>query len=591
MEDASLYQVAILIDQLKHEETGMRVAASRELVMIAKALGPERTRDELIPFLNDSMGDEDEVLQEIAEKLGDLLDYIGGPQFAYLLLAPLEQLAAIEESTVREMAVASAERVAAVLPENHITEYLAPCALKLVSKEWFTCRNSAATLIPIAYGRCCSEASTANLLVTSFVKLCGDDTPMVRREAATKLAKMVHIESKASENGQLLESSPLMHVFLQLADDEQDSVRIQAVPNCIEFAKILPHLVKNKLLSIIKSRAQDRSWRIRWSLATHIHEVVEVFSDSDDSLNELQVIFGQLLQDTEAEVRATAASKFTKVCDFFSLNKIVPKLMDDAKRLVMDTSEHVRTSLAEDLQYISPKLGRDGTVEHLLPILLILLRDECSDVRLAIVSNLQPVHEVIGIDLLNQSLLPAITGLAADTQWRVRLSILEKVPDIAEQLGSDVFQNQFDNQLVNWLSDSVYSVRRAASDVLLKLSKHFGEDWTKMFLISKLVSLLKSTNYLHRVTALYGIQTLASVLSSETVETQLLPQVLLSLKDNIPNVRIIAARVATTLYWNGQVDSVDVKDNIMSVLKSAAEDDADRDVRYFANSGTVPPGK
>lgn len=46
-----MYQIAVLIDQLKHDDVHFRVNASASLARIALALGPERARDELIPFL------------------------------------------------------------------------------------------------------------------------------------------------------------------------------------------------------------------------------------------------------------------------------------------------------------------------------------------------------------------------------------------------------------------------------------------------------------------------------------------------------------------------------------------------------------
>lgn len=46
-----LYTVALLIDELKHEDVQYRLNAMKNLVVIAKALGPERTRNELLPFL------------------------------------------------------------------------------------------------------------------------------------------------------------------------------------------------------------------------------------------------------------------------------------------------------------------------------------------------------------------------------------------------------------------------------------------------------------------------------------------------------------------------------------------------------------
>ena len=51
MDEQDLYPIAVLIDELKHDDVSVRLAAIRRLSTIALALGPERTRDELIPFL------------------------------------------------------------------------------------------------------------------------------------------------------------------------------------------------------------------------------------------------------------------------------------------------------------------------------------------------------------------------------------------------------------------------------------------------------------------------------------------------------------------------------------------------------------
>jgi len=84
------------------------------------ALGAERTREELIPFLDgivhslfngkswmliystESVEDEDEVLTALSDELGGFVEYVGGPEYGHVLLSPLENLAAIEEPLVRE---------------------------------------------------------------------------------------------------------------------------------------------------------------------------------------------------------------------------------------------------------------------------------------------------------------------------------------------------------------------------------------------------------------------------------------------------------------------------------------------------------
>lgn len=50
----------------------------------------------------ESVEDEDEVLTALSEELGGLVEHVGGPEHAHVLLSPLENLAAIEEPLVRE---------------------------------------------------------------------------------------------------------------------------------------------------------------------------------------------------------------------------------------------------------------------------------------------------------------------------------------------------------------------------------------------------------------------------------------------------------------------------------------------------------
>ena len=56
----------------------MRLNSIKKLSTIALALGVERTRSELIPFLTDTIYDEDEVLLALAEQLGTFTPLVGG---------------------------------------------------------------------------------------------------------------------------------------------------------------------------------------------------------------------------------------------------------------------------------------------------------------------------------------------------------------------------------------------------------------------------------------------------------------------------------------------------------------------------------
>lgn len=98
-----LYPIAILMDELKSDDTQLRLNAIHRLSTIALALGHQRAREDLIPFLQDNLDDEDEVLLALADELGKgFEEYIGGPEYAHLLLAPLASLAEVEETLVRD---------------------------------------------------------------------------------------------------------------------------------------------------------------------------------------------------------------------------------------------------------------------------------------------------------------------------------------------------------------------------------------------------------------------------------------------------------------------------------------------------------
>lgn len=68
----------------------LRLNSIKKLSTIALALGVERTRSELIPFLTETIYDEDEVLLALAEQLGTFTPLVGGPEFVHCLLVRID---------------------------------------------------------------------------------------------------------------------------------------------------------------------------------------------------------------------------------------------------------------------------------------------------------------------------------------------------------------------------------------------------------------------------------------------------------------------------------------------------------------------
>jgi len=227
---------------------------------------------------------------------------------------------------------------------------------------------------------------------------------------------------------------------------------------------------------------------------------------------------------------------------------------------------------------LAPIFGKETTIEH-LDLFLHLLKDEYPDVRLNVISKLDAVNKVIGIDLLSQSLLPAIVELAEDKQWRVRLAIIEYIPLLATQLGVEFFNEKLSNLCMTWLGDSVYSVRDAATSNLKKLTEVFGIEWAQNNIVPKVLSLYIHPNYLYRMTTLFAISVLSSVVEVETIHRCMLPLVIRMAADVVPNIRFNVARTLSTLV--PRLDPIIVESRVKPCLKMLSEDQ-DRDVKFFA---------
>ncbi|KAF9456375.1 armadillo-type protein [Collybia nuda] len=569
--------IAILMDELRSEDVQLRLNAIHSLPTIALALGPDRAREELIPFLQDSVDDEDEVLLALAEELGrNFEEYVGGKEFAHTLLGPLENLSAVEETLVRDKAAESIAKIAIILSQAQVEEYYIPLLKRLSQGEWFTSRTSSAALYPAVYAKV--SPNIQDDLRKGFAALGSDDTPMVRRAAAKWLGPLL---GPFAQQHLLSDGLP---IYRRLQSDDQDSVRLLTVEDLIILAQRLsPAEVKEQLLKQIRHSIGDKSWRVRYMAANHFNELAEAVG-VELVREELIGQYVQLLKDNEAEVRTAAAGQIPGFSKLLDKEVILARIVPCVRDLSQDSSQHVRAALANQISGLAPLLSKEPTIEHLLPLFLHLLKDDFPEVRLNIISKLETVNSVIGIEFLSESLLPAIVELAEDKSWRVRQAIIEYIPLLANQLGKPFFDEQLGNLCMSWLGDTVYSIREAATINLKKLTEVFGVEWARIAIVPKVMGMGQHPNYLFRMTTVQAITTITPSLSLEIVRTEIIGPLLLLANDPIPNIRFNVAKsleVLASTFNTSREGAEFVQQNVVPALEQQ-KNDQDADVRYFA---------
>ncbi|XP_072125734.1 serine/threonine-protein phosphatase 2A 65 kDa regulatory subunit A beta isoform-like [Mobula birostris] len=408
---------------------------------------------------------------------------------------PLENLATVEKSVVRDKAIDSLRAISHEHSPADLEVHFVPLVKRLTCGDWFTSRTSACSLFSVCYPRVSSSVKAE--LRQLFHSLCSDDTPVVRQAAASKLgefAKVVELEFLKSD---------IIPLFTSLASDEQDSVRLLAVEACVSIAQLLPQEdLEALVMPTLRQAVDDKSWRVRYVVADKFSEVRKTVGP-EIAENDLVPAFQNLLKDCEAEVRAAGANKVKDFCE----------------NLPVDCRETV-------------------IISHILPYV------KCPEVRLNIISNLDCVNEVVGIRQLSQSLLPAIVELAEDAKWRVRLAIIEYMPLLAgllvgvyaireaatnnltklvEKFGKDWAESTIMPKVLAMASDPNYHHRMTTQFCINVLSEACGQEITAKHMLPTVLQMAGDQVANIRFNVAKTLQKIGPVLDASTLQNEFKP--------------------------------------------------------------------
>jgi len=534
--------IAIMIDELMKDDPAVRIKAIRSLPIISKALGEQRTRNELIPYITQMIDDDDEVLLVLMEEMERLLTLrlIGGSsaknnEHSFCLIPPFERLCCVEEKVIRDEAVSKFGRILHDMPfdaaPHHLGAYALPLLERLCGSDWHTARISGASLIASVFGRLVDLLEAAEqraggdvdgvdveverlkqgkaTLLGLLGDLAADSIPIVRRSAMVSLGSMVAALSGdggdgggrgVGGGGSQEVISLYLPIFKKLAGDDQDNVRVFAVETLLRFRAILScDEVKDHLLYHIRLLALDGAWRVRYIAAAHfiaLCSMLDAVTIRDSMIN----YFIRLLEDQEPEVRAVAISKIPGISKLIGVALSVEKLIPNVKQLVADSNKYARASLAAIIIPFCYLLPHRVVTEHIVHCILLILKDQFPNVRLHVIecicrrpeddqmdgdddddemdSDQIDAHRRFDIKLLEESIIPSVIELTLDSDWRVRLGIIEKFPALAQQFGLRFFDQRLFDLSLAALEDNVADIRIEAASNQLQIANVFDHKQT-----------------------------------------------------------------------------------------------------------------
>jgi len=573
----TLRPIAILIEELTKEDIQIRLNAMRQLHTIAKALGPNRTVSELIPYLTDMIDDDDEVLVVMCKELLNLIPWVGGAKNVHHLLKPYETLCVVEETNTRDFAIEGASKVFEQVPTETCETVGFNMLTRLLGSDWHTARVSGSLLAPAVYGRV--GQIVRDNIEKIFLPLANDTMPMVRRAVVQATSKFLpHL------NSQTLRDS-FLPVFVQLCKDDQDGVRLLAVKTLSEFRNSFNLQEAAQFLRLsVCAACLDTSWRVRYVAADNFVQLCDLLG-LEWTKDRLLDNYVKLLRDGEAEVRAAAVAKCGEMCKRIGEDLFVEKVTPVLKVLAEDDAKYTRASLANSIMVLfnTDCLQKSVAIRDIVPIILTLLKDEFPEVRLNVIKNLETATHSFELKAFRQALLPSVRELSTDANWRVRTGIIALTPNLAKHLGQEFFK-EIDPAPLSWMADQVSEVRECAARNLTKLGMVLGDRWVVEQLIPNLIRKgSESPQYLQRIAVLEAMMHMVDTLNP-SICIPLLKLTIKLVKDVVPNVRLKACAtlqvfVMSESFWTNElVDEARVVNNVLEM----AAGDADDDVAYKA---------
>lgn len=563
----------LLQEDLKDDDYEQAIASTKRLSTIALALGPARTRSELVPFLLEySDQDNDEALTMIAHQLGGFAKVIGGPTHVPTLLPLLEKLAGEEECVVRDAAVKALCKLVDHFQSSDIATKFVPLIRRLACGDWFTTRVSACSLFSCAYTHVSEQLQEE--LRGLFNNLCNDDTPMVRKAAYSNLGLF------ASNIQKTFFKSDIIPILQALSMDDMDYMRIYTIECCaILSKKVDASDFASTLMPLIDALQDDTSWRVRKAFCMHCTEICKNVGEQTARKRVLP-LFVKLLKDKEAEVRQMAAQVMGDVAEECK-NGLLEHLVPCLDALITDQVQAVRVAFSKTVLQLAGSLSKVNAANVLTPLILQLCKDEAYEVRHHVISNIDLVAEALGPQGLQTSILPSFLELSKDPKWRVRMAVVSKSAMMAKHLGVKAFEKKLQNVIIVSLSDHVYAIREQCCQQIGEIVKEFGGKWAaEKFFPAAFAIYDKTTNYLHRMTCLLVVSACAQHCGAEVIEKTLIPLVLQACTDDVPNVRLMAAKTIS-----GIIPSADATS--MAKLKPALEKltkDTDDDAAFFSTA-------
>lgn len=563
----NINRIVELLEDLKSDDIRKRLMSVKNLDKLADALGVEKTRATLLPFLKEYEDDEEEVMVELSKQMLPLGKFINEGNLGVLDLIPYFYIfLSYEDNSVIDQAFKSLEGL--VKTYNINNEAILLLAKKL---QGMNCSKAQVSAVRI----CCALSSAIP------AKFSAEVTRIVT-ECATHKATLVRKESATSLRYLLDEASPFESLasstLKKLLKDPQEAVKVAATES-IAYKKFPKPYFTATFVPSLMPLFELKSWKTKWVLASTISN--SLGSVQATAKRSLIQAFAKLLVDPEIEVSTKAIESFKDLASIIEPEEAAI-LLSTVKSHTNNEIPDIRKMIARSISYLAPLCTQSSSLDLLKDMISIILKDENPEVKSMLMSNSEPLTKCFASPQLSMIFSPHLLEHLNDKNWKIRKDALVCMEVLCSKLGeSFASEDKIIKAIKERLSDRVFEVRTSAVTMLKNLATTLGREWMDRVCLPIFYSFISNANYLYRLSYIFGVRELQPILSPPhiTKETETLFKMA---KDPVANVRMQALVVLIRLAR--QLEDKNIDDRLLMTMKDL-ESDTDSDVQRITAKG------
>ncbi|CAD8096364.1 unnamed protein product [Paramecium sonneborni] len=471
IQQQSICLLPILEQLAGFDETVVREQAVKSIIIVCGYLGDNEIANNIVPMIIKLASNEANFTCRVSAVSLMCPMYARSGNQKEKLRQKFNELCSEETPMVRRAVANKIGEIAQFMDKNHVIEVLIAVLKQLCQDEQdqvrLLCMESIMNIAKIL-GINENKTNILPLIISS-----AEDKSWRVRLALSKI-----FAELADAVGKEIADSSLIQIFSNLLKDPESDVRVIAVKSLAKFIKFVSPEKLTLIIPLLQLLAKDAFAQVKQNACLVIGQIATILP-RENSQNKLQSYLIELMSDDNQDVRKNAAQSvgvFAAAIGPDAIGQFIPHL----KKGMEDPKWRVRKEIMQTVIQLALTIkNTDVFLKQLEPVYVMFLKDRAAEVRTIGLSRLNDLIQTYKIDwALGSFFSKCVETLNKDVGFLYRINALYAIQQIGFVADGPMIQDKLWPIVHKCLKDNVPNIKFVSIKVAKSLTKRIEHQGT-----------------------------------------------------------------------------------------------------------------